>query len=108
MSLGGVGVISVGSNIVPSEICKIVSLCNNNNYNMAREIFYTISSMLESLFVVSNPIPIKYVLCNNKLISNDNLRLPLVKLRNTDSNTMIIDKLSKIKVKNLEIESSFN
>jgi 4-hydroxy-tetrahydrodipicolinate synthase len=108
MSLGGVGVISVGSNIIPSEICKIVSLCNDNNYNMAREIFYNLSSMLENLFIVSNPIPIKYVLCNNKLISYDNLRLPLVKLRDTNSNNIIIDKLNKIKVKNLQIENSFN
>ena len=108
MSLGGVGVISVGSNIIPSQICKIVSLCNNNDYQLAKEIFYQISSLLENLFVVSNPIPIKYVLYNNKLISNDNLRLPLVKLGNTEEDMKIINDLNKIKIQIIENSINFN
>mgnify|MGYP002847871684 CR=1 FL=1 len=107
MSLGGVGVISVGSNIIPMEISNLIKLCINNQYDNARNLFYKISLILENLFIVSNPIPIKHVLFNNKLISNNNLRLPLLKLNKEDNE--ILDKLNKIivNIQNTEL-NDFN
>jgi len=107
MSLGGVGVISVASNIMPKEICELVNLCNNNNFSRANSIFYQISEFIENLFLVSNPIPIKYVLFKNGLISNDNMRLPLTRLiEQEDSN--VIKKLNNFKIQvNKELISNY-
>lgn len=107
MSLGGVGVISVASNIMPKEICELVNLCNNNNFSRANSIFYQISELIENLFLVSNPIPIKYVLFKNGLISNDNMRLPLTRLiEHEDSN--VIKKLNNLKIQvNKELISNY-
>lgn len=97
MSLGGAGVISVASNIIPKEICTLIRLCSNDKYNEAVNKFYQVSRLIENLFLVSNPIPIKYVLFKNKLISNDNMRLPLTRL-NEQENKDEISKLNKIKI----------
>jgi len=83
MSIGGIGVISVASNLIPKIITNIVNLCSNNNFNEAQPLFYKYSNLIESLFIVSNPIPIKYLLFKNNIINNQNVRLPLIKISNT-------------------------
>jgi 4-hydroxy-tetrahydrodipicolinate synthase len=83
MSIGGIGVISVASNLIPKIITNIVNLCSNNNFNEAQTIFYKYCDLIESLFIVSNPIPIKYLLFKNNIINNQNVRLPLIKISNT-------------------------
>ena len=107
MSLGGVGVISVASNIMPKDICELVNLCNNNNFSMAKCLFYQISELIENLFLVSNPIPIKYVLFKNGLISNDNVRLPLTRLIEQED-SKVINKLNNLKIQvNKELISNY-
>ena len=107
MSLGGVGVISVASNIIPKEIIELVSLCNNNNYEIACKKFYMVSKLISNLFLVSNPIPIKYVLFKNNLITNDNLRLPLTRIINED--IKVKNTLDEMKINlNLNSINNFN
>ena len=79
MSLGGKGVISVMSNILPLEVSEICSLCLKGEFREAFLLHSKYASLSESLFIDVNPIPIKTAM---KLIGIDrgNLRLPLTSL----------------------------
>ena len=76
LTLGGRGVISVVSNLVPR---KMRELCYDfvggrvaNSLKIQREL----SSLIEALFKETNPIPLKYLLWRLGFMENE-LRLPL-------------------------------
>ena len=78
LAIGGVGVISVASNILPWEISYIVSQFNNN-IDLSRKLYFKFHNFIKALFVTTNPVPVKYFLSKLELINNDIVRLPLVK-----------------------------
>lgn len=62
IKLGGQGVISVASNIVPAMMSKMVNLALQGRYDEAKIINKKLSPLFKVLFVDTNPIPIKYAL----------------------------------------------
>ena len=77
---GGVGCISVTANIAPkmcSDMQKFSKSQNNDEQKKAGEIDKKLQPVHKSLFIESNPSPVKYAA---KLIGlcDDNVRLPLV------------------------------
>ena len=79
---GGVGCISVTANIAPkmcSDMQKFSKSQNNDEKKKAEEIDKKLQPVHKSLFIESNPSPVKYAA---KLIGlcDDNVRLPLVKV----------------------------
>ena len=77
---GGVGCISVTANIAPkmcSDMQKFSKSQNNDERKKAEEIDKILQPVHKSLFIESNPSPVKYAA---KLIGlcDDNVRLPLV------------------------------
>jgi 4-hydroxy-tetrahydrodipicolinate synthase len=83
MSVGGHGVISVTSNIIPKQIHNIINECLLSNYENAFKLYSNIHKFTELMFVETNPIPIKYALSYLSFYKYSYLRLPLVEL--TDS-----------------------
>ena len=79
MSIGGLGVISVASNIVPAAIAKLCSLCLESSYHEAAELYAKYSELISALFIETSPIPIKAAM---QLMSMDSgiLRLPLTEI----------------------------
>lgn len=79
MSLGALGVISVASNIVPGAVAKLCTLCLEEKYREASELFTKYSQLFSALFVETNPIPVKTAM---KLMGMDSgiMRLPLTEL----------------------------
>ncbi len=59
--LGGDGVISVLSNIVPKELSKVVSLALSRNQT-AFPLFSKYQHLISLLFIEANPIPVKFAL----------------------------------------------
>lgn len=95
MALGGRGVISVVSNIMPSDVKALTDYCLSGNFEKAREIHYKLLNLIKAMFVETNPAPVKYamnVLKENKGIGMNagGLRLPLVE----------VSDASKEKIKN--------
>lgn len=79
LSLGGIGVISVVSNISPKLITNITKNFFNNNIKSATKAQLKIIPLIKALFAETNPIPIKYAL--NILGYNCGIpRLPLIEL----------------------------
>ena len=59
MSLGGDGVISVISNLVPGRIKALVKACLEGDFAAARKIHYELLPLVKAAFIETNPIPIK-------------------------------------------------
>ena len=82
---GGVGSISVTANIAPklcSEFQKLSILKDDKSLLEAKKLDEILQPIHNSLFIESNPSPVKYAA---KLLNlcNDDVRLPLVKVTNS-------------------------
>ena len=77
MAMGGKGVISVASNIVPRVVADICDLCLKDDFKAASELYYKYADLFATLFVEVNPIPVKTAM-NLMGMDVGNLRLPLV------------------------------
>ena len=87
---GGVGIISVTANIAPklcSDMQKYSKSKSDSEIKKAVEIDQILQPLHKSLFIESNPAPVKYAASLLKLSSED-VRLPLVKI--TDETKKIV------------------
>lgn len=77
LSLGGIGVISVLSNIAPKFVHNMVFDYLSGNYTLAKDSQIKSISLIDSLFCETNPIPVKSAL---SMMGYDSMRvrLPLV------------------------------
>jgi len=76
VALGGKGVISVASNIIPAKIFEFTYTMLNGNWDKARDIQFELYDLFKVLFVETNPGPIKYA-AEKMGIMNKRMRLPL-------------------------------
>lgn len=88
LSVGGVGVISVLANIIPSDIAKMIALYQQGKHKEARALHYKMLPLVKAMFVETNPIPIKKAMEFLGMCSGE-LRLPLC--------DMSTDNLAKLK-----------
>ncbi|HXC49517.1 MAG TPA: 4-hydroxy-tetrahydrodipicolinate synthase [Candidatus Limnocylindrales bacterium] len=79
MALGGHGVISVMSNLIPARFKAMVDAAAAADFRTARGIQYEMLPLLQVLFLEINPIPVKFALAMMGKIQNE-LRLPLTPL----------------------------
>lgn len=77
LSLGGKGVISVVSNVMPEETHDICELYFNGEVEKSRDLQLKMLELINDLFIEVNPIPVKTAL-NLMGYNAGNLRLPLV------------------------------
>src|SRR4029453_10490404 len=75
-ALGGVGVISVASNLEPRRVSDLAHACLEGRYDAARELNRELMPLFKALFIESNPIPIKAVMAMAGLIE-EVYRLPM-------------------------------
>ena len=76
LSLGGAGVISVASNVIPAQMQELCQLFFDGKTRASRELHERYFRFMQLLFTETNPTPVKYAssllgLCENRL------RLPL-------------------------------
>ena len=76
MELGGAGVISVVANIVPNDVIAMVNAFNAGDKNAAYKIHAKLEPLVKSMFIETNPIPVKTAMGLLGLCSEE-LRLPL-------------------------------
>ncbi len=74
---GGHGTISVLSNVAPREVVQMVSLAREGRVADARDLHLRFAPLVRSLFMETNPMPVKYALSRLGFCEN-RLRLPLV------------------------------
>ncbi|HEX4054953.1 MAG TPA: 4-hydroxy-tetrahydrodipicolinate synthase [Tepidisphaeraceae bacterium] len=76
MSVGGRGVISVLSNVIPSQIKTLTKLCASNQYDQASALHCKLFPLMRAMFLDGNPVGIKHAMKVAGLDSGE-LRLPL-------------------------------
>ena len=77
MSVGGLGLISVISNILPGRTRDMVWAHLNGDYEQAGREQVALKGLIDALFIETNPIPVKYAAEALGLCAG-HLRLPLV------------------------------
>lgn len=79
MSLGGRGVISVLSNVLPAETHEMCRLMLTGNCAAAAEMQLKLLKLINALFIEVNPIPVKTA-CGMMGLCSDAMRLPLCEM----------------------------
>ena len=87
-AMGGRGIISVASNIIPAEMTKLAQLCVSGDFAAARAMQRKWLPLLEVNFVETNPTPVKAGMAEMGLLQPV-FRLPLVPPR--------VENLAKIR-----------
>jgi 4-hydroxy-tetrahydrodipicolinate synthase len=90
MAIGGKGVISTASNIVPSDMAALVDAVEAGNLSKARALHQKMSPLFDVLFIEVNPTPVKAALALMGKIEYE-YRLPLCKMALAN-----YDKLKKV------------
>lgn len=87
MALGAKGVISVAGNLIPSVVAKLCALCAESDYTDAVDLYRKYAALFSTLFIETNPIPIKAAM---KLMDMDSgrLRLPLTEISEDHLSTL--------------------
>ncbi|MBQ1260066.1 MAG: 4-hydroxy-tetrahydrodipicolinate synthase [Clostridia bacterium] len=88
MSLGGVGAISVLSNIMPKQTVEISDAVFAGNYERAAYLQCKYHALIDSLFCEVNPIPVKAAMAAMGFCENS-LRLPLTEMDAANEQKMI-------------------
>lgn len=84
MAVGGIGAISVTSNILPKYFSEMTDALLNKDYETAKEHQFAMLHLINALFCEVNPIPIKTAAYWMGLIKSDYMRLPMMKMEKTD------------------------
>ena len=88
LSLGGRGVISVMSNLIPAEVKRLCTLYFDGDINKAAELQTRLIPLCDALRCEVNPIPLKAALCERGFCKNI-LRAPLTELSRENERQLV-------------------
>ena len=87
LAIGGKGVISVISNVVPADMAEMVDVFAAGDLEKARTLHYRMAPLIDVLFIETNPIPVKAALAMMGKIEYE-LRLPLCRMSEKNEGTL--------------------
>ncbi len=97
LSIGATGIVSVVSNIIPREMAELIKAFEEEDFNKAFELHSRLYDISRNMFIEGNPVTVKTAMKILGLLSNDDVRLPLVR-----SEQSTVTKLTNLfKIKNL-------
>ena len=79
MAVGAAGVVSVASNLFPSEVCGLVRACESGDLKSAAKLHRKLLPLFKDLFIEPNPVPVKTALGWRGAMSGE-VRLPLCEM----------------------------
>src|SRR5207244_4018001 len=77
LAVGGHGLISVASNVIPKEMTELVRAGTSGDFATCRELHRRYARLMDVLFIESNPGPVKAAMASLGLLQPV-YRLPLV------------------------------
>ena len=83
MAVGAVGVVSVASNLFPSQVCALVRACESGDLKSAEQLHRKLLPLFKDLFIEPNPVPVKTALGWHGAMSGE-VRLPLCEMSETN------------------------
>ena len=88
LALGGKGVISVASNILPKTIRRIYESFVSGRSDESRAVQIALLPFIKALFAETNPSPIKAIMAERALLPTDEVRLPLAPPRDSTKDAL--------------------
>ncbi len=82
-ALGGVGVVSVASNLLPRQVSDLCHASVEGRFDEARKLNRQLTPVFKAMFIESNPIPVKAALAMTGMIE-EVYRLPLTPMSNAN------------------------
>src|SRR6266403_1853398 len=79
MAVGAVGVVSVATNLFPSQVCALVRACESADLKSAEKLHRKLLPLFKDLFIEPNPAPVKTALGWRGAMSGE-VRLPLCEM----------------------------
>ena len=79
MAIGAAGVVSVASNLFPSEVCALVRACESGDLKSGAKLHRKLLPLFKDLFIEPNPVPVKTALGWRGAMSGE-VRLPLCEM----------------------------
>ena len=89
MAVGAQGVVSVASNLYPKEVGKLVSLALAHDYAKARALHRRLYPVFKTLFIESNPSPVKLAMVEAGIIGSEEVRSPLCPMSAANRKTLL-------------------
>jgi len=83
MAVGAAGVVSVASNLFPSQVCALIRACESGNLKAAEKLHRKLLPLFKDLFIEPNPVPVKTALGWRGAMSGE-VRLPLCEMSETN------------------------
>ncbi len=93
IAMGGDGVISVASNIIPSPVSQCIEDALAGKQEEARTQHYKLLALFQAMFMESNPIVVKESLALMNVIKSASFRLPMSNI--SAENLVILKKILK-------------
>ena len=79
MAVGAAGVVSVASNLFPSQVCGLVRAAGSGDLKLAEKLHRKLLPLFKDLFIEPNPVPVKTALGWRGVMSSE-VRLPLCEM----------------------------
>lgn len=87
--LGGSGLMNAAGNLAPERVAALYAAVQKVDLKSARDIHVELFELNQSIFIDTNPIPLKYMMSRLGLLDAPELRLPLVSI--DSANAKILD-----------------
>jgi len=78
--IGASGVMNAVGNLDPGRVAALCNAAASGQWDEARTLHYELFSIAQSIFLDTNPIPLKYMMARMGLLASSEVRLPLVAL----------------------------
>jgi 4-hydroxy-tetrahydrodipicolinate synthase len=87
--LGASGLMNAVGNLAPARVAALYAAVQQGDIERARAIHVELFELNQSIFIDTNPVPLKYMMSRLDLLDAPELRLPLVSL--DEANAKILD-----------------
>jgi len=78
LALGACGLMNAVGNLAPTIVARLCELVDQGDLVAARDLHFQLFELSKSIFLETNPIPLKYMMARMGLLDTSEVRLPLV------------------------------
>jgi 4-hydroxy-tetrahydrodipicolinate synthase len=80
LAVGATGLMNAVGNLAPARVARLCDEIRDGNLAAARSLHFELFELNQSIFLDTNPIPLKYMMLRLGLLDSPELRLPLIAL----------------------------
>ena len=78
--IGGAGLMNAVGNLLPGPVAEMCNAVERGDLAAARDLHFQLFELSKSIFLETNPIPLKYMMARLGLLDTPEVRLPLISI----------------------------